>query len=259
MMKRTLGAVLIVISLIGSMLVTAGETSLTRVLFIGNSYLYYNDSLHNHVKRMASERFSDMAGRDFQYKSATIGGARLQHHDIDWLLTPGKIGVKRPFQAVIMQGGSFEPLTADTRQVFVETATNYAEKVRAVGGKPFLYMTHTYVSPHRRAKLEMINRISDTYWQAGREAKAQVIPVGLAFERSYKERPDFSLHMEFDGTHPNLRGTFLGAYVTFFTLYGDSADALDYDYFGRITADEVAYLQRIAKETVADFVLGRSD
>jgi hypothetical protein len=57
MMKRTLGAVLIVISLIGSMLVTAGETSLTRVLFIGNSYLYYNDSLHNHVKRMASERF----------------------------------------------------------------------------------------------------------------------------------------------------------------------------------------------------------
>ena len=259
MMKRTLGAVLIVISLIGSMLVTAGETSLTRVLFIGNSYLYYNDSLHNHVKRMASERFSDMAGRDFQYKSATIGGARLRHHDIDWLLTPGKIGVKRPFQAVIMQGGSFEPLTADTRKLFVETATNYAEKVRAVGGKPFLYMTHAYVSPHRRAKLGMINLISDTYRYAGQEAKAEVIPVGLAFERSYKERPNFSLHMAFDGTHPNLRGTFLGAYVTFFTLYGDSADALDYDYFGRITADEVAYLQRIAKETVADFVLGRSD
>jgi hypothetical protein len=82
MMKRILGAGLIVISLIGSMLVTAAETSLTRVLFIGNSYLYYNDSLHNHVKRMASERFSATASRDFQYKSATIGGARLQHHDI---------------------------------------------------------------------------------------------------------------------------------------------------------------------------------
>jgi hypothetical protein len=169
------------------------------------------------------------------------------------LLTPGKIGVKRPFQAVIMQGGSFEPLTADTRKVFVETAINYAKKVRAVGGKPFLYMTHAYVSPHRRAKSGMINRISDTYGQAGREAKAQVIPVGLAFERSYKERPDFSLHMAFDGTHPNLRGTFLGAYVTFFTLYGDSADVLDYDYFGRISREDVNYLQRIAKEAVADF------
>ena len=105
----------------------------------------------------------------------------------------------------------------------------------------------------------MISRISDTFRHAGREAKAEVIPVGLAFERSYKERPYFSLHMEFDGTHPNLRGTFLGAYVTFFTLYGDTVDTLDYDYFGRISAMDVAYLQRIAKETVADFALGSSD
>ena len=154
-------ALLIIFS---SLPATAGpeQTVPQRVLFVGNSYLYYNDSLHNHVERMASERFSDMANRDFQYKSATIGGARLQHHNIEWLLTPGKIGVDRPFQAVIMQGGSFEPLTADTRKVFIETAKNYAEKVRAVGGKPFLYMTHAYVSPHRRAKLGMINRISDT-------------------------------------------------------------------------------------------------
>ena len=253
MIKRVLSAALIICGLVGPSLAIAGEASLTRVLFIGNSYLYYNDSLHNHVKRMASERFTDLANRDFQYKSATIGGARLQHHNIEWLLTPGKIGVDRPFQAVIMQGGSFEPLTADTRKVFIETAKNYAEKVRAVGGKPFLYMTHAYVSPHRRAQPGMINLISDTYRHAGQQAKAQVIPVGLAFERSYKERPDFSLHMAFDGTHPNLRGTFLGAYVTLFTLYGESVDALDYDYFGRLSADDVAYLQRIAKETVADY------
>ena len=253
MVKRVLSAALVIFGLIGPSLAMADETSLTRVLFIGNSYLYYNDSLHNHVKRMASERFPDMASRDFQYKSATIGGARLQHHDIDWLLSPGKIGVDRPFQAVIMQGGSFEPLTADTRKTFVDTATNYAEKVRAVGGKPFLYMTHAYVSPHRRAEPGMINRISNTYIHAGREAKAEVIPVGLAFERSYTERPNFSLHMAFDGTHPNLRGTFLGAYVTFFTLYGEVVDALEYDYFGRMSTDEIKYLQRIAKETVADF------
>ena len=253
MVKRVFSLVLVIFGLIGPSPVIAGETSLTRVLFVGNSYLYYNDSLHNHVKRMASERFFDMASRDFQYKSATIGGARLQHHDIEWLLTPGKIGVDRPFQAVIMQGGSFEPLTADTRKAFIDTASHYAEKVRVVGGKPFLYMTHAYVSPHRRAEAGMTDLISDTYRHAGRAAKAEVIPVGLAFERSYKERPNFSLHMAFDGTHPNLRGTFLGAYVTFFTLYGEAVDALEYDYFGRMSTDEIKYLQRIAKETVADF------
>ena len=26
-----------------------------RILFVGNSYLYYNDSLHNHLRRMAEE------------------------------------------------------------------------------------------------------------------------------------------------------------------------------------------------------------
>ena len=162
----------------------------------------------------------------------------------------GALGQTTSLNRVLFVGNS---LTAGTRKIFVDTAVNYAEKVRAVGGRPFLYMTHAYVSPHRRAKPGMINRISDTYRYAGREAKAEVIPVGLAFERSYKERPDFSLHMEFDGTHPNLHGTFLGAYVTFFTLYGDTVSRLDYDYFGRVSAEEVAYLQRIAKETVADF------
>jgi hypothetical protein len=30
-----------------------------KILFIGNSYLYYNDSVHNHVKRMLIERYGD--------------------------------------------------------------------------------------------------------------------------------------------------------------------------------------------------------
>ena len=29
-----------------------------RVLYIGNSYFYYNDSLHNHVRRMLEEYYS---------------------------------------------------------------------------------------------------------------------------------------------------------------------------------------------------------
>jgi hypothetical protein len=44
-----------------------------RILFVGNSYLYYNDSLHNHVKRMAAEKFPERA-KLVSYKSSTIGG-----------------------------------------------------------------------------------------------------------------------------------------------------------------------------------------
>ena len=45
-----------------------------RVLFVGNSYFYYNDSLHNHVRRLLAELKPEIKT---EFKSATIGGARL--------------------------------------------------------------------------------------------------------------------------------------------------------------------------------------
>ena len=82
-----------------------------RVLFVGNSYMYYGDSLHNHVRRMVGA--SGIAPLDtLEYKSSTIGGAALEHQPVDWLTTPGRIGVKEPFELVIMQGGSGEPCRA---------------------------------------------------------------------------------------------------------------------------------------------------
>ncbi len=34
------------------------------VLFVGNSYLYYNNSLHNHFKRMVEEHIQGFDGGD---------------------------------------------------------------------------------------------------------------------------------------------------------------------------------------------------
>ena len=72
-----------------------------RVLFVVKSYLYYNDSLHNHVERMAIERHPNSPG-SFAFTSATIGGVTLKHHNIDWLLAPENIGVDQTFHAVIV-------------------------------------------------------------------------------------------------------------------------------------------------------------
>ena len=107
-----------------------------------------------------------------------------------------------------------------------------------------------------RLMKEMIGVVSKTYIEAGQAAQAQVIPVGLAYERSYKERPDFSLHADFDGTHPNLRGTYLGACVVYLALYGGDFTGVDYDYFGRLPKEDAHYLQRIALETVKAFADG---
>ena len=47
-----------------------------RVLYIGNSYLYYNDSLHNHVRRMLEEKYLKEVDTN-NYKMVTISGSRL--------------------------------------------------------------------------------------------------------------------------------------------------------------------------------------
>ncbi len=221
-----------------------------RVLFVGNSYLYYNDSLHNHVERIAIERHPNTLG-SFAFTSATIGGAKLKHHNIDWLLTPENIGVDGPFHTVIMQGASFEPLTAEDRATFLETVVRYADKVQKHGAAPMLYMTHAYVPPHPRTDADMIDAVAKTYIEAAKAAKAAVAPAGLAFARSYQQRPEFSLHADFDGTHPNLRGTYLGACVVYLSLYGGNLEGLKYDYYGRLPEAEAQYLQKVAQETVA--------
>ena len=49
-----------------------------RVLYIGNSYLYYNDSLHNHVRRMLDEIY-EVEIDTSNYKSVTISAVSYTH------------------------------------------------------------------------------------------------------------------------------------------------------------------------------------
>lgn len=228
-----------------------------RMLFIGNSYFYYNDSLHNHVKRMV-----DAAGlveeADLEYKSATIGGAALFDHNIDHLLDPESLRVQGPYEVVVMQGGSAAPLSKDRRERFARTAEIYAAKVRVSGGEPVLYMTHAYVTPHPRAQPNMIRDIASLYVSTGNQIDALVIPVGLAFEEAYRRRPDIQLHQSFDGSHPSLLGTYLAAATVLASLYETSPIGNSYTYFGRIADEDAHFLQVVAHDTVQEFY-GRKD
>ena len=223
-----------------------------RVLFVGNSYLYYNDSLHNHVRRIAEEIGPHGPG-EYQYKSATISGSRLSHHDIDGLLVPGRLGIDEPFELVILQGGSREVLTHRARAEFEAKAVELGNQIRVAGAEVALYMIHAYAEPHARYDPGMFDKIQRTYIPAGNALGALVVPVGLAFERAYRARPEIALHVIFDGTHPNMLGTYLAACVVYQSIYGRSVVGIEYDYFGEVHDDTAKFLQRIADETVREF------
>lgn len=219
-----------------------------RVLIVGNSYQYYNDSLHNHLRRIV-EAGDAALGKRLQYKSATIGGASLDHHNIDWLTTPGRIGVREPFELVVLQGGSNEPLSPARRARFRETAIEFNRVIQSRGAKVALYMTHAYVKPHAEVRPDNFRLTEDAYVSIGNEIGALVIPVGVAFEESYRRHPEIHLHNA-DGTHPNLAGTYLAACTAYATLYGRSPVGNTYDYNGAIDPKTRAALQQVAQDVV---------
>jgi hypothetical protein len=224
----------------------------TRVLFVGNSYLYYGDSLHNHVQRVAIAADPSLHGK-LKYKSATIGGAALGHHNIDYLTKPGQIGVKEPFQLVILQGGSAEPLSEVGRAQFRAKVIEFNKVITEHGGRTALYLTHAYVKPHKQAKPENIRLTEDLYVSVGNEVGALVIPVGLAFEEAYRRRPYIKLHKDFDGSHPDLIGTYLAACTVYASIYGKSPVGNSYNYFGKIDKETTTFLQQVAEDTVKKF------
>ena len=223
-----------------------------RVLFVGNSYFYYGDSLHNHVRRMviAADPSHEKA---MQYKSATIGGAALAHHNIDFLTEPGRIGVKLPFELVILQDGSAAPLSPARRVQMVEKVREFSEIIRSRGGQVALYMTHAYVPPHKQAKPENMRLTESLYLEAGNAVNALVIPVGLAFEEAYRQRPDMKLHKDYDGSHPDLIGTYLAACTVYASVYAKPCSGNSYDYYGKISKEDVAFLQQVADDTFKKF------
>ncbi len=223
-----------------------------RILFVGNSYIYYNDSLHNHVRRIAIAADPSSA-KSLQYKSATIGGAPLAHHDIRHLLEPGHLGMKQPFDVVVLQGASTDVVSDARRASFREKVIEFNAEIMKRGARTALYMTHAHVKPSKFASPDVIRKVEDMYVSVGNEAGALVIPVGLAFEEAYRQRPDIQLHKDYDGSHPDLIGTYLAACVVYASLYGKSPVGNSYDYYGKIDKETAGFLQKVADETVRRF------
>jgi hypothetical protein len=221
-----------------------------QILFVGNSYFYYNDSLHNHTNRMVGE---GEGIDDLAYRSITISGGSLDMHPFAHYLTPDAVGYEEPFDAVILQGHSAAANSESRSARFRDAVVAADALIDESGAQTVLYMSHAYGEGHNSHDPEMTANLAALYTEVGAEVDALVIPVGLAFARAYEERPDLELHMEFDHSHPNLAGTYLAAATTYATLYDASPVGLEYDYFGRLDGEAAAFLQQVAADTVAEF------
>jgi hypothetical protein len=223
-----------------------------RVLFIGNSLVYYNGALQTHTHRIAAAATPPLQVRD-GFKSVHITSAYLHHYPIEFLVTPANVGFKEPFEIVVLGGSIQEAMSDAARAKYRQTAIAFDAVIKKHGGRTALLWLPAVVKPNPLADSDMFRRTEDMMLSVGNEIGALIIPVGLAYKAAYQQNPEIKLQMDYDGSHPTLAGQYLAAAVVYGSLYGKSSVGNPYDYFGALETDTKTFVQRVADETVRKF------
>jgi hypothetical protein len=222
------------------------------VLWVGNSYFYYNNSMHGHVQRMLSD--AKVAGT--RATSVTISGAGIDWHDMTSHFKPtsGMAGYSfnaknevvfnkfdRRYDAVIMMDCSQCPIHPTLKPVFYDVVKKHIATVRANGAIPYLFSSWAYAD-----KPEMTSQLEAEYNNAAKMFDARVVPAGRAFANSIAKRADVNLY-DPDLRHPSLAGTYLGAATVLASVYGVNPQSITYT--AGLPTDVAAHLRQIAFET----------
>src|SRR4051794_7666364 len=227
-------------------------------IFIGNSFFYYNNSMHSHV--LAMERAADPAHKqDYRATSVTISGSGFDWHDVASYFRPNAIGnysfdeqnnvvfnrLEKLFDVAIMMDCSQCPIHPKLKTVFTDFAKKGSEAARKAGARPVFFMSWAYAD-----KPEMTAQLAEAYTIAGNANDALVIPAGLAFARAISKQPELNLYVP-DKRHPSLAGTYLATCVVFASLTGRSP--VGNPYTAGIDAPTATFLQTVAWETVQSY------
>jgi hypothetical protein len=258
---RILAPIAIVLALAGCAAAPSQQSSAEpsgppkSMLWVGNSFFYYNNSMHGHVRGLVRGGDKSVSHRGV---SVTISGSGIDWHDMESYLTGG-IGKYsfvgdneirfnppgRQFDAVMFMDCSQCPIHPQLGPVFHEYAKKNSDTIRAHGARPVLFMSWAY-----KDKPEMTAQLAEQYVKAGKANNAQVVPAGLAFAKSIQRRPDLELYVP-DKRHPSLAGTYLAACTVYGALLGKSP--VGNTYTAGLPKDVAAHLQQAAWETVQEF------
>ncbi len=224
------------------------------IMFIGNSYTYYND--------MPAELFRSImeaAGYDVSVVSVTKGAWYLINSakDTDELGSQVKTMLSNvKFDFVVLQEQSTCPILDPGK--FYTGVRELASKVRANGATPILYETwgrktgHSALAQNGWTNESMTWQLAAAYEAIGAELGVDVAHVGRAFFDVYRSHPEIELY-DADLTHPSLLGSYLAALTIFAEITG--MDPTEVNYNGTLPAEYASILKaaaaRATRETPA--------
>ena len=231
--------------------------NIESIMYVGNSFFYYNNSLHNNVGSIVKNHSSNKILRQ---RSITINGSSLSWHPLDAYLSNKNIGsftidtannnkykqVKdTSIDAVIFMDCSLCPIHPKTKEDFHKNVTKYSEIIRSRGMQPILFMSWPY-----KNKPSMIKELRKEFLKAAKKNNIYLIPVGEAFYTFQKKYPEINLYTD-DLRHPSKEGTYLAAAVTFVSLF--NLDLTGTKGINGIDADDAHKIHQMADSTVQSF------
>jgi len=180
----------------------------TRVLFIGNSYTYFN----NLPMLLAGLAASDAESPKIEAEMVVRGGATLkQHWDDGKALAKLKSG---QWDYVVLQDQSTLPITEPA--TMYKYARLFAAEIKKTNGRLVFFLTWA-----RQNKPETQAALNNAYFGIAHELGALVAPVGVAWQKALAGSPTPQLYM-LDQSHPNQAGSYLAACVFYSVITGKS-------------------------------------
>ncbi len=217
-----------------------------RVLFIGNSYTYYNDLWE--LFRQVGEG----AGYTFEVDHVTQGGYYLDQHLNEQDPFGAQVAEKltnETYDYVFIQEQSTCPVQNYER--FESAVLNFSDRIETNGAQCVLYQTWARQpgSP-ALASLGMTNAsmttaLIEAYTSAATASGAMMSPVGAAFYNIVTNEPSINLY-DPDTTHPSVEGSYLAALCHFTTVTG--VDPRETDFTASLDETTAAALQQAAFE-----------
>ena len=203
------------------------SNDVSSIMLIGNSFFYYNNSLHNHLGDLYD---ADPELKTPKRRSITINGSSLSWHDVESYLSNDEIGsfkinsetnTYEPYQdrkidVVIMMDCSLCPINDERKSSFYKYVKKHSKTVRSKGAEPILFMSWPY-----KNRPEMQNKLEEEFFKVSKKNKLRVIPAGQAFLYVNQNYPSINLYAE-DLRHPSKEGTYLSALMVFITLSNKS-------------------------------------
>jgi len=218
-----------------------------KVLFIGSSYLGYNEM---------PQTFSvlcDTAGQDVYVDTSIIYGSPLSFH-CTFAQTLDKIAAY-PWDFVVLQDSAHpisDPKWHGQLVPFIETLDGIIKEHHA-------HATTVYMMPWGyKDGLLWMGGEDETYMELQQQIRDQSValcqqmdlalsPVGWAWRHVIQTDPTTELYLA-DMSHPNRQGSYLTACVFYVTFFGTPLENIP--FYDVLMPDEATYFQSVASDIV---------